>query len=125
MVRYRRRLDIIADILHAAGDGEKKTRIMHYANLSHELIEKYLGQTMMMGYIMGSDGGYRVTEKGRAFLEKYRQFSRRYSRTRKRLEAMEFDWELLEKMCRDVGDPRARAKSKRRRLVRSKKLQSH
>ena len=46
MAKYRNGLSIIADILHVAGSGAKKTHIMYFANLSHELLEKYLSATV-------------------------------------------------------------------------------
>ena len=45
---YRRKLDIIADMLLVAGSGSgaKKTHIMYQANLSHRLLIKYLEEVV-------------------------------------------------------------------------------
>jgi predicted transcriptional regulator len=54
MGKYRDGLGIIADILHAAGSGAKKTRIMGVANLSYTLFEKYLARAPhAISYFLG------------------------------------------------------------------------
>jgi len=116
MVKYRRRFEIIADILKAAEDGAKKTRIMYVANLSHGLLEKYLMKTINVGFIRFNNDGYEVTEKGRLFLERYAEFSSKYSKLQRELGNMKFEMEVLERMCasdRDA-DPKlsVRGKSK-------------
>ncbi len=104
MVKYRRRFEIIADILKAAENGAKKTRIMYVANLSHRLLEKYLMKTINLGFIRFNNDGYEVTEKGRLFLERYRQFHSKYSRVQRELENMRFEMEVLERMCATASD---------------------
>jgi hypothetical protein len=45
MVKYRSRLKIVADMLSvASGDDAKKTRIMYLANLSWDLLNRYLDE---------------------------------------------------------------------------------
>lgn len=102
MVKYRRRFEIIADILNAAENGAKKTRIMYVANLSYRLLEKYLKETLMVGLIRSNNEGYEVTEKGRIFLERYGEFSSKFSKLERELEAMRFEREVLERMCEAV-----------------------
>ncbi|HLN45761.1 MAG TPA: winged helix-turn-helix domain-containing protein, partial [Candidatus Sulfotelmatobacter sp.] len=41
---YRRRLDIIADILNAASKNARKTQIMYQANLSYKVLQRYLAE---------------------------------------------------------------------------------
>ena len=108
MVKYRRRLEIIADILNAANNSVKKTRIMYVANLSYRLLEKYLEETINIGFMRFNNDGYEVTEKGRLFLERYSQFSSKYSKLAKELENLRFEREVLERMCaRVAGDPKS------------------
>jgi predicted transcriptional regulator len=102
MVKYRDGLRIIADILHAAGSGTKKTRIMGLANLSYRLLEKYLGKTVQTGFLRLNDDGYEVTEKGQAFLEKYEDFSSRYSKLESELQSALFEREVLKRMCQPL-----------------------
>lgn len=115
MVRYRSRLEIVADILDAVGDGTKKTRIMYIANLSYKLLGKYLKKTVGAGLVSCNNDYYEVTEKGRVFLERFKDFSGRYSRLNHELEEMSFEREVLERMCEVAGgaDPKA-GRSRRR-----------
>lgn len=99
MPKYRSSLEIIADILKVADDGVKKTRIMYFANLSYRMLSKYLRKTLHAGLLAADDGRYEVTEKGRVFLEKFTEFSSRNSKLEKKLEALSFEREILEKMC--------------------------
>jgi predicted transcriptional regulator len=102
LVRYRRKFEIIADILGVAEKGAKKTRIMYIANLSYRLLEKYLEETTKIDFIRLDSGGYKVTEKGRAFLEKYSQFSRKYSKFENDVKTLKSEMDTLERMCRSA-----------------------
>ncbi len=69
MVRYRRRLDIIADVLEVAKGGARKTKIMYGANLSYTLLTRYLKHVMDTGLVRREDGSiFKLTEKGASFL---------------------------------------------------------
>jgi predicted transcriptional regulator len=109
MAKYRDGLRIIADILHAAGSGTKKTRIMGLANLSYRLLEKYLGKTVQTGFLRLNDEGYEVTEKGQAFLEKYEDFSSRYSKLESELQSALFEREVLKRMCQPLRNGKLKA----------------
>ena len=112
MVKYRSGLEIVADILDAAGDGAKKTRIMYIANLSYKLLGKYLKKTVDAGLVSSNNDSYEVTEKGQVFLERFKDFSGRYSKISKELEEISFEREVLERMCdlaaSERDDPRRR-----------------
>jgi predicted transcriptional regulator len=100
LVRYRRRFEIIADVLSSAANGaNKKTRIMYAANLSHTLLEKYLDETLNLGLLRLGEDGYEVTEKGQAFLKKYEHFSSRFSKLQKEMQAAISERRELEEMC--------------------------
>jgi predicted transcriptional regulator len=99
MVKYRDRLEIIADMLNAVGNGSKKTRIMYVANLSYMLLEKYLGEAIKSGLVCFNHNSYEMTEKGRAFIERYGDFSSKYSKIKGELEKVMFEREVLERMC--------------------------
>jgi len=99
MSKYRDELKIIADVLHAAGSGAKKTHIMYLANLSYGLLEKYLWATVQSGFLQVSDVGYQVTSKGQAFLEKYLEFSSKCSQLERDRESIMFEREILKRMC--------------------------
>lgn len=115
MVKYRRRLEIIADILNVANKGAKKTRIMYVANLSYRLLEKYLEETVNIGFVQTNGNGYEVTEKGRCFLDRYLQFSSKYSKLERQLEDTKFEREVLERMCEPPENTHLRAITGKRR----------
>jgi predicted transcriptional regulator len=99
-VKYRRRFDILADIVRVAGAGARKTKIMYFANLSFVLLNKYLEDALHVGFLRLSGEQYLATKKGEAFLERYLKFSSRYSTVKADLEALECEAEDLDKMCR-------------------------
>lgn len=99
MAKHRDRIGIIADTLKAAGEGARKTRIMRTANLSYGLLRKYLDDAVALGYLTFSGEGYEVTEDGSAFLKKYGEYLRRYSRVDNELESMRLEKEELTRMC--------------------------
>jgi predicted transcriptional regulator len=99
LVKYRRRFEIVADILSVAEKGAKKTWIMYFANLSYKLLERYLEETMKIGLIQLKDDRFQLTEKGQLFLGAYSQFSSRYSRIEKDLESLRCEMKNLEQMC--------------------------
>ena len=99
MVRYRRRFEIIADILNAAEKGARKTRILRVANLSYCMLERYLDEAIKIGFLHFNENSYESTERGRAFLEKYRTYSDRRFKLEKEVERAAFEREVLERMC--------------------------
>jgi len=84
---YRRKLDIIADMLVVASGGAKKTQIMYQANLSYRLLTKYLEEISKACLVSleCKQGRYVLTLKGRQFLEAYREYSRRNKYIERRL----------------------------------------
>ena len=78
MGKYRSRLQIIADVLSVVNDGARKTQIMYKANLSYQLLNRYLDETLKLGLInQNSSGVYEVTERGCVFLRLYNDFERK------------------------------------------------
>ena len=77
MTRRRSNVDIIADILHIARKGAKKTRIVYGANLNFKLLNEYLERLRDAGLITNDPderGILKTTEKGRKYLEHYEGF---------------------------------------------------
>ena len=72
-MKYRSRTEIVAMILEAANGGATKTKIMYKAYLSYTQLKEYLsfleGNEMIM-YEQGTQL-YRVTDKGRKFINVY------------------------------------------------------
>lgn len=100
MAKYRRRFDILADMVRVASSGAKKTKIMYFANLSYLLLNKYLDEAMHTGFLRYNGEEYLTTRKGGAFLERYNDFRSRYSRVNADLEELKSEAERLERMCR-------------------------
>src|SRR3989339_795179 len=78
MGKHRDRLDIVADILKIAAKSSSKTNIMHEANLSFDLLEKYLKIVTEHGLLQLTNKDYHLTATGKTFL--YQNFSIKYSR---------------------------------------------
>jgi len=119
MGKYRDGLGIIADILHAAGSGAKKTRIMGGANLSYRLMEKYLKSVVQAGFLRLNDEGYEVTEKGQDFLERYLDFVGRSSKLESELQSALLERGALERMCQPSENCKVRTMGGRRRRVKN------
>src|SRR4030042_1160829 len=94
-------MDILADVLAAAGNGTRKTRIMQQANLSHDLLKKYLGEAMSNAFLQSNGFGFELTEKGQEFLEQYKQLYKEYSEAGSSLKRLMSKWEALERTCRN------------------------
>jgi len=104
--KYRSKLQIIADILLVAGKGAKKTRIMYQANLSYDLLKRYLAETLEAGLIVvdKDEKLYIITQKGEVFLKKYDEYCERCTRVQEHVENARKDEVMLEMMCSNTGD---------------------
>jgi predicted transcriptional regulator len=99
VVKHRKRMEIVADVLRATGRGARKTRIMYNANLSSRVFKKYLEESVNIGFLSFNDAFYQVTESGELFLKKYVDFSNRYSKVGKELQSVALEGAALERMC--------------------------
>ena len=79
MMKKRTRLEIIRDILSVIRDRSgkiKPTHILYKSNLSHPMMEEYLAELIIKGFIaqhMQPEGKtYSITNKGNDYLAKYR-----------------------------------------------------
>ena len=98
---YRRKLDIIADMLLVASNGAKKTQIMYGANLSYDLLKKYL-EEVRKAYLLSferKNRHYVLTSKGKQFLEVYKEYSKRNRYVAKRLDDVDGKKKMLEDLC--------------------------
>jgi predicted transcriptional regulator len=98
---YRGRLDIIADVLRVVSGNAKKTQIMYQANLSYRVLQKYLAEITGASLICFEDGErcYVLTDKGRAFLDAYEEYSKTNRHVEKRLNDVRTKKNVLEKLC--------------------------
>jgi predicted transcriptional regulator len=98
---YRRRLDIIADILQVVSGNAKKTQIMYQANLSYRVLQKYLAE-ITESSLISFEGGrrcYVLTAKGQEFLDAYQEYSRTSIHMEKRLNDVRTKKQVLERLC--------------------------
>jgi predicted transcriptional regulator len=95
--KNRNRLSIIAAILDAANLGSSKTHIMYQANLSFNLLEKYLGLASNSELVELKGYKYHLTQRGKDFLRHYRNFEERYEKAQKLLDSLSFEREQLTK----------------------------
>jgi len=98
---YRSMFDIIADMLNVVSGRTKKTKIMYGANLSYTLLQKYLDDMRQAGLVIYERKGrcYLITDKGREFLEAYKEYSRRAVFVEKHLHYFKLEERVLEKLC--------------------------
>ena len=97
-------MDILADVLAAAGNGARKTRIMQGANLSYELLKKYLGEALNNALLQSNSFGFELTEKGQKFLEQYKQLYEEYSKVGSSLKSIMSKWETLERTYQNCSE---------------------
>lgn len=77
MKRRRDKISILVDMLEAIGDGARKTHIVYRANLNFESCRRYLNAMRNAGLVeiqVGSPMMWAITEKGRTFVKKYKEF---------------------------------------------------
>jgi len=100
MGSYRDSLQIIADILSITSKRVKKTQIMYQANLSYKLLCRYLSEVLDAGLVSFQNGNfYEPTAKGKEFLKKYKEYSKRRTRLKEQFNRINKVKTELEKMC--------------------------
>lgn len=107
MVKYRSRLKIVADMLSVvSGDDAKKTRIMYLANLSWDLLNRYLDELIEAGLVKDNHSGcYVLTRKGKLFLYRFSEYSKRCQQVDEHVNNLEKERQNLENMCFKEKEP--------------------
>jgi len=99
---YRGRLEIIRDVLLVTLDagkvGSKKTHIMYGANLSYKLLMRYLGVALQSGLVCDEDSCFVITEKGKEFLEFYKDYEKSQTEIEKRSACLKNGRKTLEEL---------------------------
>ena len=72
-LQKRSRFETMYEILRLCGRTTRKTHIMYRVNLSHQQLKKYLSALTESHLLAMVEGGYLTTEKGRVFVEKFRE----------------------------------------------------
>jgi len=113
MGKYRDRLQIIADILLVVRGGAKKTHVMYQANLSFTLLKRYLTEVLEAGLVSRDDeDGYRLTGRGRSFLDRFDEYSRRCEHVETELNHVNDEKTVLESLI--GGDSKRRSNERPR-----------
>ena len=102
MGKYRDRLQIVADMLSvvSGNNDAKKTRIMYLANLSWDLLNRYLNDLMEAGLLsFDGSGFYVLTSKGRLFLYRFSEYCKRCEKVEEHLNDLDKEKKDLENMC--------------------------
>ncbi len=99
MSKNRDFLTIIADILKAAHPSASKTRIMHNANLSFQLLKKYLALTINAGFIETNGTTYTLTPHGQHFLNRYKNYQGHHTKIQKLLTDLNHERNQLTQLC--------------------------
>jgi predicted transcriptional regulator len=101
MAKNRDKVDIIAALMQAANSGANKTNIMLRANLSYQLLEKYLGTAIRLSFIQQNNKIYVLTERGREFLNRYNLYLNEFVKVEKSVKKLIEERELLRLLCQD------------------------
>ncbi|MCW4003144.1 MAG: winged helix-turn-helix domain-containing protein [Candidatus Bathyarchaeota archaeon] len=106
MGNYRRRVDIIADILGVVSSDAKKTQIMFKANLSYKVLTKYLTEILDASLITFEEERqcYMLTSKGHDFLANYKIYYKTNKYLEKRLSHIMRTKRTLDELCRPVNN---------------------
>lgn len=100
-MKYRRKIEVIADMLSVAQEQTKKTHIMYRGNLSFKVLNVYLS-AITKANLMSFDnvtGCYLITEKGRLFLEVFKKYKRLVGRLERQYSSVKKEQTFLERMC--------------------------
>jgi len=98
--KNRGRLEIVRDMLCAASEKTKKTRIMYQASLSYRLLEKYLKSLLESGLVeCVDDSFYLITWRGKEFLQTYDDYLERCKRLGEEIRSARKERLFLENMC--------------------------
>ena len=100
-MKYRNKIEVVADVLAVAREGAKKTHIMYRGNLSFKLVNAYLSVVIKAGLISFDDesGCYVATEKGKVFLDRFKKYKRLVSGLERQLGLIKNEMASLEQMC--------------------------
>ena len=118
MVKYRGRLQIIADILSVVRDGAKKTHVMYQANLSYTLLSRYLTEVLDAGLVsLDNEDRYRLTRRGQNFLDRFGEYSRRCDKLEQQLNNVNDEKTVLENMIDGNPDRRSNEKLRNKKAM--------
>ena len=74
--RKRTRYELLADILQSSRGGAGKTALMYKANLSYEVLSKYLSFLLNNRFLEAREGHYFPSRRGLIYLERFANYQR-------------------------------------------------
>jgi predicted transcriptional regulator len=100
-MKYRCKIEVIADMLSAAQERTKKTHIMYRGNLSFKVLNVYLSAITKANLVSFDDATecYLITEKGKLFLDIFKNYKRLANILEKQYNSVTTKRTLLEHMC--------------------------
>ncbi|UCE95191.1 MAG: hypothetical protein JSV51_05500 [Candidatus Bathyarchaeota archaeon] len=112
-MKYRSKLQIIAEILDVVKSGARKTHIMYKANLSYKLLCKYLDEALDCGFVQTNrENGYVVAPKGEKLLKRLHRYMERSEHVKKEMREVDEERALLENMTTSLKTNRSRKTKK-------------
>jgi predicted transcriptional regulator len=72
--RNRTRYELLADLLISSKGGAKKTALMYRANLSFELLNKYLSFLVENGFLERKEGYFFPSQRGLTYLHRFARY---------------------------------------------------
>jgi len=118
MGKYRGKLQIIADILSVVRGGAKKTHVMYQANLSFTLLKRYLAEVLDGGLVVVDDEDcYRLTGRGRRFLDRFGEYSRRCGELEEQLNDVNDEKTVLESLIGGGSDGHSKEQVRNKKIV--------
>jgi predicted transcriptional regulator len=79
--RKRTRYELLADLLQCSKGGARKTALMYRANLSHELLNKYLAFLMKNRFLERRGVYFFPSQRGIIYLQRFANYQRNKNRT--------------------------------------------
>jgi predicted transcriptional regulator len=103
--KHRDRVDSIADLLKAAGEGSSKTKIMYAANMSYGYLIKYLELALNQNLLVFKKQKYILTPKGKTFLDQYLAFQNNKLKAQTLLQELENQRKHLDNLLPPNSNP--------------------
>ena len=99
-MKYRHKIEVVADMLLVAKERTKKTHIMYQGNLSFKVLNVYLNAIIEAKLMSFDDvtGSYLITEKGKLFLEAFKNYKRLVGRLERQSISVKKEQIVLERM---------------------------
>lgn len=100
-MKYRHRIELIADVLFASLKGTMKTHIMNQGNLNFKQLNFYLKIVMNSGLLLfdSTNKLYFITEKGETFLSVFKGYKQRLQELEEQHTIVDEKRLCLERMC--------------------------